>query len=36
MSMTLYRRKDPNMQLLDYECYTFDDADVRPKPPVPE
>lgn len=36
MSMTLYRRKDPNMQLLDYECYTFDDPDVRPKPPVYE
>ena len=25
MSMPLYRRIDKNMQLLDYECYAFDD-----------
>ena len=26
MSMILYRRKEPNVQLLDYECYAFDEA----------
>jgi hypothetical protein len=26
MSMPLYRRLDPNMQLLEYECYGFDEA----------
>ena len=24
MSMPLYRRLDRNVQLLDYDCYTFD------------
>jgi len=26
MRMILYRRKEPNVQLLEYECYAFDDA----------
>jgi len=26
MSMPLYRRLDPNMQILEYECYVFDEA----------
>ena len=26
MSMPLYRRLDTNMQLLEYECYQFDEA----------
>jgi hypothetical protein len=26
MSMPLYRRLDPNMQILEYECYGFDEA----------
>jgi len=26
MRMVLYRRKEPNVQLLEYECYAFDDA----------
>jgi hypothetical protein len=26
MSMPLHRRLEPNMQLLDYECYAFDEA----------
>jgi hypothetical protein len=25
ISMPLYRRQEPNMQLLEYECYAFDD-----------
>ena len=25
MSMLLYRRKEPNVQLLDYQCYAFED-----------
>jgi hypothetical protein len=25
MSMPLYRRIDKSMQLLDYECYAFED-----------
>jgi hypothetical protein len=33
MSMPLYRRIDKNMQLLEYECYAFDDyVDHRPSP----
>lgn len=24
MSMTLYRRQEPNVQILEYECYSFD------------
>jgi hypothetical protein len=24
--MILYRRKEPNVQLLEYECYAFDEA----------
>ena len=24
MSMLLYRRKEPNAQVFDYECYAFD------------
>ena len=24
MSMILYRHKEKNLQLLEYECYTFD------------
>jgi hypothetical protein len=23
MSMPLYRRQEPNVQLMDYECYTL-------------
>ena len=26
MRMILYRRKEPNVQLLEYECYAFDEA----------
>ena len=26
MSMPLYRRLDTNMQILEYECYLFDEA----------
>jgi hypothetical protein len=29
MSMPLYRRLDPNMQILEYECYGFDAASAR-------
>jgi hypothetical protein len=29
MSMPLYRHKERNFQLLDYECYVFDDAFVK-------
>jgi len=25
MNMVVYRHKEPNFQLLEYECYTFDD-----------
>jgi hypothetical protein len=32
MSMVLYRHKDKNVQLLEYECYAFDDEF---HPPVP-
>ena len=26
MSMPLYRRLDPNMQILEYECYRFEET----------
>ena len=35
MSMPLYRRLDANMQLLEYECYQFDDAVDGVPPPRP-
>lgn len=28
MSMVLYRRKDPNLRLLEYECYAFDGPEI--------
>ena len=34
MSMVFFRHTEPNVQLLDYECYTFDDSDVTPTPAV--
>ena len=32
MNMILYRRKEPNVQLLDYECYGFDFEKLYPYP----
>lgn len=32
MSMILYRRREPNIQLLDYECYGFDFEKLYPFP----
>jgi hypothetical protein len=32
MRMLLYRRKEPNFQLLDYDCYTFDWEKYYPYP----
>ena len=32
MSMMLYRHKEPNFQLLDYECYGFDFEKYYPYP----
>ena len=33
MSMVLYRHREPNVQLLEYECYAFDNAFHAPVPP---
>jgi len=33
MSMIMYRRKEPNMQVLEYECYGFDAEFHAPVPP---
>jgi hypothetical protein len=37
MNMVLYRHKEPNFQLLDYECYAFelDEEPIVPPPPKP-
>ena len=32
MSMPLYRRKEPNIQLLEYECYAFEWEKYHPYP----
>jgi hypothetical protein len=32
MSMLLYRRKEPNLQLLEYPCYSFDGVAVGTRP----
>ena len=32
MSMLLYRRKEPNLQLLEYACYAFDGVAVGTRP----
>jgi hypothetical protein len=32
MNMVLYRRKEPNVQLFDYECYSFDFEKLYPYP----
>ena len=35
MNMVFYRHKEPNFQLLEYECYTFDDETAgNLKPPT--
>jgi hypothetical protein len=28
LRMTLYRRNEPNVRLLEYECYSFDGPDI--------
>jgi hypothetical protein len=33
MSMILYRHREPNLQLLEYDCFGFDNAF---HPPVPQ
>ena len=33
ISMVLYRHKEPYFQILDNECYAFEDRDIRPNPP---
>jgi hypothetical protein len=32
MSMILYRHREPNFQLLEYECFTFDNEFHAPTP----
>jgi hypothetical protein len=32
MRVILYRRKEPNVQLYDYECYAFDYEKYYPYP----
>ena len=34
MSMILYRHKEKNFQLLDYECYGFDFEKLYPYPEI--
>ena len=33
MSMPIYRRMEPGVQLLEYECYTFDGEEFHVTPP---